>query len=168
MNTKRIFALLLVVSFLAAAAVSLSARSDAARRMACRNNMAQVAGAKGGYGLENKLPRGQSVSPDEISPYLKHGWSGLVCPSGGRYDPGRFTGNKDDGTVKQAPSCSIHGSLATLEAEQPEFSAQTNRVLMVSGVCAVVSLLMACFCFKGCCGSKCAAKGAAESPTPPA
>lgn len=86
-----------------------------ARRTTCANHLAQIAGAKGSHGLENRLAPGTPVSPADLSRLLKSGWDGLRCPSGGRYEPGLFTGDKETGDAKHAPSCSVHGSLAVLE-----------------------------------------------------
>ena len=96
-------------------AIFANARSEA-RVAACRNHLTQIAGAKGSHGLENRLARGTRVAPTNISPYLKDGWNGLRCPAGGLYDPGLFTGDKETGDVPEAPACTVHGSLATLES----------------------------------------------------
>lgn len=87
-----------------------------ARVAACRNHLTQIAGAKGSHGLENRLARGARVAPTDLSPYLKDGWKGLRCPAGGLYEPGLFTGDKETGDVHAAPTCTVHGSLAALEA----------------------------------------------------
>lgn len=87
-----------------------------ARVAACRNHLTQIAVAKGSHGLENRLARGTRVAPANISPYLKDGWNGIRCPAGGLYDPGLFTGDKETGGVPEAPACTVHGSLATLES----------------------------------------------------
>ena len=74
------------------------------RRTTCANHLAQIAGAKGSHGLENRLAPGAPVSPKDLSRLLKNGWDGLRCSSGGRYEPGLFTGDKETGdAIMQRP-----------------------------------------------------------------
>ena len=53
---------------------------------ACINNLRQIDGAKEQWALENKIPAGSSVSPEQLAPYLKGGWP--TCPGGGSYVAG--------------------------------------------------------------------------------
>ncbi len=114
--TARTAALAIAGLLLAGGATFILGQRDQ-RLVTCRNAMSHIAGAKGSHGLEHRLAPGIRVSSQAISPLLARGWEGLRCPSGGQYDPGRFTGDKGTGDVRHAPSCSVHGSLATLEAE---------------------------------------------------
>lgn len=103
-----------ITGLLVVAGASFTLGQREKRLVTCRNAMAQIAGAKGSHGLEHRLAPGTRVSSQAISPLLTSGWEGLRCPSGGQYDPGRFTGDKETGDVRHAPSCSLHGSLADL------------------------------------------------------
>ncbi len=110
-----------------------------ARVAACRNQLAQIAGAKGSHGLEHRLARGAPVRSEDVSPFLKNGWEGLRCPSGGQYTPGRFTGDKDTGEERFAPSCSVHGSLATLETSPRRHTLAPQELHAVAAGCFLLA-----------------------------
>jgi hypothetical protein len=73
------------------------------QRYACVNNMRQLDAAKEQAALAREYKEGETVPEQQVSEYLKNGFSGLVCPRGGRY------------TIKpvgQEPECSEHGSMS--------------------------------------------------------
>lgn len=104
--------------------------------------MRQIAAAKGSHGLESKLTRGQPVSLQQISPYLKNR-SWLPCPAGGIYGPGRFTGDKDTGDVQHAPACSVHGSLSVFETSANHSFTNSAPYFAASIACFAIAMLMA-------------------------
>ncbi len=104
--------------------------------------MRQIAAAKGSYGLEQKLTRGQPVSPQQISPYLKNR-SWVSCPAGGVYSPGLFTGDKDTGDVQHAPACSVHGSLSVFESSAKQYLKDPAPYFAVSMVSFAIAMLLA-------------------------
>lgn len=108
----------------------------------CGNNMRMIASAKGSFGLENKLTRGEQVSPQQISELLKSGWDGQRCPAGGHYGPGLFTGGKDVGDAMHAPDCSIHGSLAVFESAANTHFTDAKPYFAVATACFVLAILI--------------------------
>lgn len=82
--------------------VTVNARGTA-QRNACMNNMRMLDSAKEQAALEHNYRDGATVPESEVSEYLKKGFSGLVCPKGGRY-----TINP----LGQDPACSEHGALS--------------------------------------------------------
>jgi hypothetical protein len=115
--------------------VSLASGFHFTQLQTCTNNLRSIASAKGSYGLENKLPPGDRVAPGKISPLLIRGWQALRCPSGGQYEPGLFTGDKDHGDVRHAPACSVHGSLARLDSASRGFFAVPRPYFVLSLAC---------------------------------
>ncbi|GEM_PF-1918031 len=94
-----------VIGLLAAIAIpSFVKARDMAQRNACITNMRLIDNAKEQAALANAYKDGEAVPEEQVSEYLKNGFSGLVCPKGGRY------------TIKplsQEPECSEHGSMST-------------------------------------------------------
>ena len=76
---------------------ALSPEEDA--RSVCINHLRQIDGAIQECALENKLTAADTVTTQQISPYLKD-TNVLHCPLGGTYKYGR---------VSDSPSCSIPG-----------------------------------------------------------
>ena len=103
----KILAGILVVSIVllvvAIAIPSCVKARDTAQRSACINNMRMIDSAKEQAAMDNNYRDGATVPESEVSEYLKNGFSGLVCPNGGRY-----TINP----VDQDPACSEHGALS--------------------------------------------------------
>jgi rRNA maturation protein Nop10 len=77
--------------------------ASASARNQCINNMRMIDQAKDGAALEHGLAIGDNVSEQQVSKYLENGFTGLVCPEGGRY-----TLNP----VGKDPQCSVHGKLS--------------------------------------------------------
>ena len=69
-------------------------------RNVCINNLRQIDGAIQQCALENKLTTNDTVTAEQLQPYLKRIPEVLSCPSGGSYT---------FGSVTQLPSCSIAG-----------------------------------------------------------
>jgi hypothetical protein len=92
------------IGLLAAIAIpSFVKARDMSQRNACINNMRMIDAAKEQAALEHAYKDGETVPEEQASAYLKNGFSGLVCPKGGRY------------TIKplgQKPECSEHGSMS--------------------------------------------------------
>jgi hypothetical protein len=74
--------------------------SDDAARNECLNHLRQIDGAIQQYALENKLSENDSVTAEQIMPYLKSPDAVLRCPSGGTYT---------FGSVTNVPLCSVVG-----------------------------------------------------------
>ncbi len=70
------------------------------QRMVCIDNLQIIDGAIQQYALEYKLSANDSVTAEQILPFLRRGKSVLHCPSGGTYTFGRIT---------NSPVCSIPG-----------------------------------------------------------
>jgi hypothetical protein len=73
---------------------------DAAARDACINHLRQIDGAMQQFALEHKLSENDSVTAEQIMPYLKNYTDVFRCPSGGTYSFGPIT---------NVPVCSITG-----------------------------------------------------------
>jgi len=73
---------------------------DETAKNACINNLRQIDGAMQQYALENKLSDTNSVTAEQIMPYLKRAEEVFRCPSGGTYT---------FGPVTNTPTCSIPG-----------------------------------------------------------
>jgi hypothetical protein len=69
-------------------------------RNLCINNLRQIDGAIQQCALEKKLTENDTVTAEQLKPYLKRIQEVLTCPSGGGYT---------FGSVTQLPSCSIPG-----------------------------------------------------------
>jgi hypothetical protein len=69
-------------------------------RNLCINNLRQIDGAIQQCALENKLTTNDTVTAEQLQPYLKRIQEVLRCPSGGSYT---------FGPVTQLPFCSIPG-----------------------------------------------------------
>ena len=93
-----------IVGLLAAIAIpSFIKARETSQLNACVNNMRILESAKEQAALKHDYREGDTVSQSEVSGFLKNGFSGLICPKGGRY-----TVNP----VGQNPECSVHGSLS--------------------------------------------------------
>ena len=98
------FMIVSVVGLLAAIAIpSFVKARDVSQRNACVNNMRQIDGAKEQAAMQHNYKPGDGVSEQEVSPYIRNGFGGLVCPRGGHY-----TIN----AVGEEPACSVHGSMS--------------------------------------------------------
>jgi hypothetical protein len=69
-------------------------------RMACIDNLRTIDGAMQQCALENKLSASDTLTSEQILPYLLRGKDVLRCPSGGAYTFGVLTNE---------PVCSIPG-----------------------------------------------------------
>jgi hypothetical protein len=74
--------------------------SDEEARNICINNLRQIDGAIQQCALENKLTTNDTVTVEQLQPYLARNKDVFRCPSGGIYT---------FGPVTQLPSCSIPG-----------------------------------------------------------
>lgn len=131
------------------AIVSAASGWHFSRLQSCANNLHQIAGAKGSHGLESKLDPGSRITPEDISPFLIGGWQALRCPSGGQYEPGRFTGDKETGDAQHAPACSVHGSLERLDAASRGFFADPRSYFVISIACIALGALVVLACLVG-------------------
>lgn len=93
----------IVLLVIAIAIPSCVKARDTAQRNACINNMRMLDSAKEQAAMVHNYRDGATVQESEVSEYLQKGFSGLVCPEGGRY-----TINP----VGQDPACSEHGALS--------------------------------------------------------
>jgi hypothetical protein len=75
------------------------------QRNACIINMRQLNGAIEQAALNHNYKIGDIVSEQQVSEYLRSGFSGIVCPKGGRYKIN---------PVGQEPECSEHGSMSVV------------------------------------------------------
>jgi hypothetical protein len=93
-----------VIGLLAAIAIpSFVKARDMSQRNACINNMRTIHSAKEQAEMEHNYKDGETAPEQEVSTYVKNGFTGLVCPKGGRY------------TIKpvgEEPECSEHGSMS--------------------------------------------------------
>jgi len=64
----------------------------------CVNNLRQIDGAKQTWARDNKKDESQTPTGQDLSPYLKNGFSTLICPAGGTYSINQ---------VGEKPTCSI-------------------------------------------------------------
>jgi hypothetical protein len=93
-----------VISLLAAIAIPSFAKArDMGQRSVCMNNMRMIDMAKQQAALEHAYGEGETISEEQISAYLKNGFSGLVCPKGGHYTIKAFG---------EEPECSAHGTMS--------------------------------------------------------
>ncbi len=77
---------------------------EVSQRRACIYNMRQLEGCKEQAALVGSIGgNGKNITEQDVSPYLKNGFSGLICPKGGFY-----TINP----LEKEPMCSEHGSLS--------------------------------------------------------
>jgi len=95
-----------VASLIAAALVTLIAAKHrraaiVSRTHNCDNQMCQIDGAKEQFAHVAGLADGESVTPEQISPYIYRGWTNLRCRSGGTYIIH---------TIGEMPECSVHGT----------------------------------------------------------
>jgi outer membrane lipoprotein-sorting protein len=76
------------------------------QRNACINNLRQIDAAKNEFALENKKTNGDTVTEDDLKPYIKLGANESsangfpTCPSGGKYTIGN---------IGEKPTCSTAG-----------------------------------------------------------
>jgi prepilin-type N-terminal cleavage/methylation domain-containing protein len=79
-----------IIGLLAAIAVPnfVQARNNA-RASVCVNNLRQIDSAKEQYALENDLDDNDALpnGGGDLDPYIRGGFAGLNCPSGGAYTP---------------------------------------------------------------------------------
>lgn len=93
-----------VIGLLAAIAIPSFMRArDTSQLNACIVNMRALDEAKDQAAQALNCKEGNTVSEGDVSKYLKHGFSGLLCPKNGHY-----TINP----VGKDPECSMHGSLS--------------------------------------------------------
>jgi len=96
--------MILIIPLMAAIAIpSFVKARDTAQENICINNMRMIDAAKDQAAIEHNYMDGTTVPESQVSEYLKSGFSGLVCPSGGQY-----TINP----LGQDPACSEHGTLS--------------------------------------------------------
>lgn len=99
-----------IVGLLAAIAIPSFVKARTTSQLnACINNMRMIDAAKEQAGLEHGYRVGDAVPESEVSPYLRGGLKGTVCPAGGRY-----TLNP----LGEDPVCSKHGSLSEADASR--------------------------------------------------
>ena len=79
-----------------------------AQMTGCINNLRQIDGAKQVWALQNKKETTDTPTSQDLTPFLKSGFSSLQCPAGGTY-----TINK----VGEVPTCSIQDHLLPSAAE---------------------------------------------------
>jgi prepilin-type N-terminal cleavage/methylation domain-containing protein len=73
-----------IIGLLAAIAIPSFARArTTSRQNACINNLRQIDGGKDQWAIENNKVDTDSVSPDQVSPFIKGGWP--KCPASGTY-----------------------------------------------------------------------------------
>ncbi|MEI7880589.1 MAG: hypothetical protein WCI95_06910 [bacterium] len=72
----------------------------------CRNNLRMLDMALEQAALSLNYKEGNTVTESEISPFLKGGFSGLVCPKNGHYTIH---------PVGKESECSVHGSVSTMK-----------------------------------------------------
>ena len=77
---------------------------------------------------------------------IKHMRRTPLCPARGVYDPGLFTGGKDLRDDRDAPRCSVHGSLAVLEFSSISAFPDTHHYFAASTACFVIALLLILRC----------------------
>jgi hypothetical protein len=73
----------------------------------CRNNLRMIDDVKDQAGLTLNYKMGATVTDEVISPYLRGGFSGLICPKGGRYTIH---------PLGKESECSEHGSFSAMRA----------------------------------------------------
>ncbi|MCD6050397.1 MAG: hypothetical protein K0Q55_1800 [Verrucomicrobia bacterium] len=102
------------------------------QRNACLANLKQIDGAAQQWALENKLDSTNryNLRDSTITQYLKGGQL-PECPSGGVYVAGR--------TIDNAPRCTLHGSMETLDYWRDLQSEMENQMLRTQLVLALVA-----------------------------
>jgi len=108
---------LILPLMLAIAIPSFVRARDRAQTTACLNNLRLLETAKEPAALEKNYPEGHLVTIEEVAPYLKNGFDGVVCPRGGTY-----TLN----AVGAEPSCSVHGTTSEVEERRDRSRARTG------------------------------------------
>jgi len=99
-----------VMGLLAAIAIpSFVKARQTSQTAACINNMRMIDAAKEQTAMAQQYEDGAEVTAQEISMYLKYGYSGVACPLGGTY-----TINP----VGTDPACSTHGTLTVATARR--------------------------------------------------
>lgn len=99
-----VFMVIAVVGLLAAIAFpSFMKARETSQLNCCVNNMRMLEAAKEQVAVERNYKPGDSVSEQDISQFLKNGFTSLLCPKCGHY-----TINP----VGQDPACSVHGKLS--------------------------------------------------------
>lgn len=76
-----------IIGLLAAIAVPnfVNARNNS-RASVCVNNLRQIDSAKEQYALEENLDDGDAIADTgDLDTYIRGGYAGLTCPSGGSY-----------------------------------------------------------------------------------
>ena len=108
-----------VIGLLAAIAIpSFVKAREMAQRNACIMNLKDLSIAKNMIASAHNRKEGDSITEQEISPYLKKGFRGMVCPKGGRYSIN---------PVGQYPECSVHGALSEDIERGPRFPNQSSN-----------------------------------------
>lgn len=97
--------LVAIIGLLAAIAIpSFVKARNTAQFNGCINNMRVIDSAKEQAALKYRYQNGHTVSEQEISQFIKNGFTRLRCPRG----DGRYTINP----VGRDPECSVHGALS--------------------------------------------------------
>lgn len=108
---------IVIINHIARQAAYDRAREQSNRNI-CRNNLRVIDGAKDQFGLERNLQTGAVVSGEDLSPYIRYGFSRLTCPKGGRYTVNPIGSDAE---------CSEHGSItAERTGPSPAPEAQTQ------------------------------------------
>jgi len=76
---------------------------ERSQRNVCLSNLRQLEACKEQAALEHGYRDGKEITEQDLSPYLKNGVSGLICPRGGQYTINPL--GKD-------PACSTHGTFS--------------------------------------------------------
>jgi hypothetical protein len=95
-----VLSIVLVPMMIAIAIPSFVKAKAEAQKVVCIGNLRQIEGAKQQWAQENKKQPTDSPTAADLDPYLKSGFSSLVCPAGGTY------------AIKAAgetPTCSVAG-----------------------------------------------------------
>jgi hypothetical protein len=113
-------AVVVVVGILGIAHVrARNAAYEISQRNKCKNNLRMIDDSRDQAALERNYKERATVTEKEISPFLKGGFSGLVCPKGGRYTIG---------PVGKESVCSEHGTLSAANAiPMPAVNAKVQR-----------------------------------------
>jgi hypothetical protein len=92
------WAVLFIPLMMAIAIPNFVKARDVSMQNACINNLRQIDAAKNQWALENNKKPGDVPTAQDLSPYLKGGFTSLHCPANGTYniEP-----------VGQNPTCSI-------------------------------------------------------------
>ncbi|MCE9616596.1 MAG: hypothetical protein K8T26_20160 [Lentisphaerae bacterium] len=108
-----------VVGLLAAIAIpSFVKARDTSQVKACINNMRILDAAKEQAAMGRGLEVGDVLTEDDVSPFVKGGFAGLVCPRGGHYAIN---------LLGEDPACSVHGSLSASSKPRPRHEPDVEK-----------------------------------------